>query len=29
VRLKTVALITPEEVDQAATKSVTYRPPGA
>jgi uncharacterized protein with GYD domain len=29
VRLKTVALITPEEVDQAAKKSVTYRPPGA
>ena len=29
VRLKTVVLITPEEVDQAAKKTVAYRPPGA
>jgi uncharacterized protein with GYD domain len=29
VRLSTVPLITPEEMDAAAKKSVTYRPPGA
>jgi len=29
VRLKTIALITPEEVDQAVKKSVTYRAPGS
>ena len=29
VQLKTVALMTPEEIDQASKKSVTYRPPGA
>ena len=29
VRLKTVVLLTPEEVDEAAKKSVDYRPPGA
>ena len=29
VRLKTVVLITPEEIDQAVKKGVTYRPPGA
>lgn len=28
-RVKTVALLTPEEVDEATTKSVDYRPPGA
>jgi uncharacterized protein with GYD domain len=28
VRLKTVPLLTPEQVDQAAKKSVSYRPPG-
>ncbi len=28
VRFKTVVLITPEEVDAAVTKSITYRPPG-
>jgi uncharacterized protein with GYD domain len=28
VRTKTVILLTPEEVDQAAQKSVTYRAPG-
>lgn len=28
VKLKTTVLITPEEVDQAAKKSVDYRPPG-
>lgn len=28
VKLKTTALITPEEVDQAAKKKVDYRPPG-
>jgi uncharacterized protein with GYD domain len=27
-RLKTVVLLTPEEVDEAARKSVDYRPPG-
>ena len=26
--LKTVALMTPEEIDQASKKSVSYRPPG-
>lgn len=29
VRLKTVVLLTPEEVDEASKKSVDYRPPGA
>jgi len=29
VQLKTVALMTPEEIDQASKKSVSYRPPGA
>ena len=29
VRLRSTVLITPEEVDAAAKKSVTYRPPGA
>jgi uncharacterized protein with GYD domain len=29
VRLSTVPLITPEEMDTAAKKSVAYRPPGA
>ena len=29
VQLRTTALITPEEVDAAAKKSVAYRPPGA
>ena len=28
-RVKTVALLTPEEVDEATQKSVAYRPPGA
>lgn len=28
VTLKTTPLLTPEEVDQAAKKSVTYHPPG-
>ena len=28
VRIKTVPLMTVEEVDQAVTKSVNYRPPG-
>ncbi|MGD0779086.1 MAG: GYD domain-containing protein [Candidatus Solibacter sp.] len=28
VRLKTTVLLTPEEVDQATKKSVSYRPPG-
>jgi uncharacterized protein with GYD domain len=28
VRLKTVVLLTPEEMDQANKKSVNYRPPG-
>jgi uncharacterized protein with GYD domain len=27
-RVKTVALLTPEEIDQAAKRSVDYRPPG-
>ena len=27
-RIKTVVLMTPEEMDQAAKKSVAYRPPG-
>ena len=29
VRLRTTLLLTPEEMDQAAKKSVNYRPPGA
>jgi uncharacterized protein with GYD domain len=29
VRLKTIALLTPEEMDQAMKKSVTYRAPGS
>jgi uncharacterized protein with GYD domain len=29
VRLKTTVLLTPEEMDEAAKKSVAYRPPGA
>jgi len=29
IKLKTTVLITPEEVDQAAKKSLSYRPPGA
>ncbi|MBI3455305.1 MAG: GYD domain-containing protein [Candidatus Rokubacteria bacterium] len=28
VRVKTTVLITPEEMDQATKKTVTYRPPG-
>lgn len=28
VKVKTTVLMTPEEVDQAAKKSVSYRPPG-
>ena len=28
VSIKTVPLITPEEIDEAAQKSVNYRPPG-
>jgi len=28
VQVKTTVLMTPEEVDQAAKKSVSYRPPG-
>ena len=28
-RLKTIVLMTPEEMDQAAKKSVTYRAPGS
>jgi uncharacterized protein with GYD domain len=28
VQLKTVELLTPEEVDEATKKSVSYRPPG-
>ena len=28
VNIKTVALLTPEEVDEATKKSVDYRPPG-
>jgi hypothetical protein len=27
--VKTITLLTPEEIDQAAQKSVEYRPPGA
>jgi uncharacterized protein with GYD domain len=27
-RIKTVVLLTPEEIDQAMWKSVSYRPPG-
>jgi uncharacterized protein with GYD domain len=29
VRTRTVVLLTPEEIDEAAKKSVEYRPPGA
>ena len=29
VRLKTIVLVTPEEIDQAVKKGVTYRAPGA
>ena len=29
IKLNTTVLITPEEVDQAAKKSLSYRPPGA
>jgi uncharacterized protein with GYD domain len=29
VGLRTVVLITPEEMDKAVKKTVTYRPPGA
>jgi uncharacterized protein with GYD domain len=29
VRVKTIVLITPEEVDQAVKKTIQYRPPGA
>jgi uncharacterized protein with GYD domain len=29
VGIKTTVLLTPEEVDEAARKSVSYRPPGA
>jgi uncharacterized protein with GYD domain len=29
VHLRTTVLLTPEELDQAAKKSVNYRPPGA
>jgi uncharacterized protein with GYD domain len=29
VSVKTVVLLTPEEIDEAAKKSVDYRPPGA
>ena len=29
VTLKTTPLLTPEEIDQAAQKTVNYRPPGA
>lgn len=28
VRLRTVVLLTPEEIDQAAKKGTTYQPPG-
>jgi hypothetical protein len=28
-RMKTVELLTPEEIDQAMTKHVPYHPPGA
>ena len=28
VQFKTIVLITPEEVDAAVQKTVTYRPPG-
>jgi len=28
VHIKTVVLLTPEEVDRAAKKSISYRPPG-
>jgi hypothetical protein len=28
VKVKTIALLTHEEVDQAVKKTVTYRPPG-
>src|SRR2546426_10856887 len=29
VRLKTIPLLTPEEIDEAVKKSVDYRPPGS
>jgi uncharacterized protein with GYD domain len=29
VRIKTIVLLTPEEMDQASKKRVKYRPPGA
>ena len=29
VKVETVVLLTPEEIDQAAKKKVSYRPPGA
>jgi uncharacterized protein with GYD domain len=29
VGVRTVALLTPEEIDEASKKSVSYRPPGA
>jgi uncharacterized protein with GYD domain len=29
VRARTVVLLTPEEIDEAANRSVDYRPPGA
>jgi uncharacterized protein with GYD domain len=29
VRTKTIVLLTPEEIDQAAKKTVKYRPPGS
>lgn len=28
VKVKTVVLLTPEDIDQATKKSVSYRPPG-
>jgi hypothetical protein len=29
VTVKTVVLLTPEEIDQAAAKTVSYSPPGS
>jgi len=29
IKLKTTVLLTPEEVDQASKKSISYRAPGA
>jgi hypothetical protein len=29
VRTKTIVLLTPEEIDQAAKKTVKFRPPGS